>query len=134
MELQSNIDCAMPQVGRGSDGFHHEAALFILASPRTARVHAVLENCTPWARGASSEKLSVHALQRTYCFHASPPDSRPHPVLCVGCQHQKWVRRMGRLALFPPNAAPISAPLVPTDSFDPYCYFSISSILYPIRN
>jgi len=52
---------------------------------------------TPCARGASSEKLIVHALQRTYCFQASPPDSRPHPVL-----------------LFPPNAAPISAPLVPT--------------------
>ncbi len=45
--------------------------------------YAVFENCTPCARGASSEKLSVHALQRTYCFQASPPDSRPQPVLYV---------------------------------------------------
>ena len=35
------------------------------------------EKFTPCASGASSEKLIVHALHRTYCFQASPPDSRP---------------------------------------------------------
>lgn len=34
-------------------------------------------NTTPCASGASREKLIVHALHLTYCFHASPPDSRP---------------------------------------------------------
>src|ERR1700722_19325121 len=50
----------------------------------------------PCASGRSCDQLIVAVCLRMYAFHASLPDSRPPPV-----------------SFSPPNAPPISAPLVP---------------------
>src|SRR6185436_12495657 len=57
---------------------------------------AAHRNCTPCASGRSSPQFTVFVWRRMYAFHASEPDSRPPPV-----------------SFSPPNAPPISAPLVP---------------------
>lgn len=69
----------MAKVLRGSYSFapSYLSGLFIEHDQAVADASKL----TPCASGAESLKLIVHALQRTYCFHASPPDSRPHPVL-----------------------------------------------------
>ncbi len=50
----------------------------------------------PCASGRSLDQLIVSVWRRMYCFQESLPDSRPPPV-----------------SFSPPNAPPISAPLVP---------------------
>src|SRR5690606_21819149 len=56
----------------------------------------LISNLLPCASGSSVDQLMVLVWRRMYCFHASEPDSRPPPV-----------------SFSPPNAPPISAPLVP---------------------
>src|SRR6185437_14636094 len=53
-------------------------------------------NLMPCASGNCDDQLMVFVWRRMYAFHASLPDSRPPPV-----------------SFSPPNAPPISAPLVP---------------------
>src|SRR6266550_4409268 len=85
-------------------GIRAERGIFLatkkedLADIREVRIvdYASMSNCTSCARGSSPDQLFVQVCRRMYCFHESEPASRPPPV-----------------SFSPPNAPPISAPLVP---------------------